>query len=135
MSSSDSAIQELKRLLTRDRQAFLVYVDLDPVPGTFHTTFSASENIKGILDFHIPQYDPTVVLVGANLYEREKYARQRVCFAVYVDLDPVPGTFHSKESARNGIGRLLDERIHHYNPIVSIAPADIQPSNIVEGNR
>lgn len=112
---------------------FLVYVDLDPVPGTFHTPYSAYLNIHGILESNLSQYDPTVILVNDDLYVRAEYAKRRVCFAVHMDLDPVPGTFHSKESARNVIGRLLDERIGHYNPIVSISPADIQPNNIVEG--
>lgn len=50
-----------------------------------------------------------------------KPIEDRVKLDVYVDLDPVPGAFHSKESARNIIAHMLRERIGHYNPTVSIA--------------
>jgi hypothetical protein len=57
--------------------------------------------------------------------------RERVAFVVYVDLDPVPGTFHSKESAQNVLGRILGRILNrscpHYNPMVSLAPAELQP--------
>lgn len=43
----------------------------------------------------------------------------RIKLEVYVDLDETPGTFHSKESAKNVVARILNERIPHYNPIVS----------------
>lgn len=46
--------------------------------------------------------------------------RQRIKLEVYVDLDPVPGTFHTKESAQNVVRSILAEMIGHYNPIVSI---------------
>jgi hypothetical protein len=45
--------------------------------------------------------------------------RTRIKLEVYVDLDPVPGTFHSKESARNVIDNMLKHSIPHYNPMVS----------------
>lgn len=38
-----------------------VMVNLDPVPGTFHTPESAREMIEGILISRIPHYDPVVV--------------------------------------------------------------------------
>jgi hypothetical protein len=43
----------------------------------------------------------------------------RIKLEVYVDLDPIPGTFHSKESARNVVARILKQQIGHYNPMVS----------------
>lgn len=55
---------------------------------------------------------------------------KRVALTVYVDLDAVPGTFHTIDSARNSIAGILDGRIPHYKPIVSIA--DIQPENYHE---
>jgi hypothetical protein len=46
--------------------------------------------------------------------------RKRIKLEVYIDLDPTPGkTFHSKESARNGVDRILKERIPHLDPMVS----------------
>jgi len=45
--------------------------------------------------------------------------QNRIKLEVYVTLDPMPGTFHSKESARNVVDAILKERIGHYNPIVS----------------
>jgi hypothetical protein len=50
--------------------------------------------------------------------------RTRIKLAVYVDLDPVPGNFHSADSARNAIANMLDARIPHYNPMVSIESYD-----------
>jgi hypothetical protein len=47
--------------------------------------------------------------------------RTRIKLEVYVDLDPVPGAFHTKESAQNGIRTILNGAIPHYNPVVSIA--------------
>jgi len=48
--------------------------------------------------------------------------KNRILLKVYVDLDPVPGAFHTKESARAIIGQILAERIPHYNPRVSVTP-------------
>lgn len=45
--------------------------------------------------------------------------RKRIKLEVYIDLDPVPGTFHSKESARNQVAAILNEAIPHYLPMVS----------------
>ena len=39
---------------------------------------------------------------------------------VVVDLDPVPGAFHTEEDARNAIEAILLSRIGHYNPRVVI---------------
>lgn len=53
--------------------------------------------------------------------------KTRRAFVVYVDLDPVPGTFHSQESAQNSIRGILLRAIPHYNPMVSLAPDHMQP--------
>lgn len=47
--------------------------------------------------------------------------RERIKLEVYVDLDPVPGTFHSKESAQNTVRNILNSAIPHYNPTVNLA--------------
>lgn len=43
----------------------------------------------------------------------------RVKLEVWVNLDPVPGNFHSKESAANNVRNILRDAIPHYNPTVS----------------
>lgn len=43
----------------------------------------------------------------------------RIKLEVWVNLDPIPGTFHSKESAANIISALLNSSIPHYKPTVS----------------
>jgi hypothetical protein len=53
--------------------------------------------------------------------------RTRVAFVVYVDLDPVPGEFYSKESAQHSIRNVLVDALGHYDPIVSLAPLPLQP--------
>lgn len=56
--------------------------------------------------------------------------RKRVAMLVYVDLDPVPGgAFSDEDSALQLMGHILDQRIGHYNPIVSFAPEGFQPLN------
>lgn len=47
--------------------------------------------------------------------------RTRIKLEVYVDLDLVPGTFYTKESAQNVVRNILNGAIPHYNPVVSIA--------------
>lgn len=56
--------------------------------------------------------------------------RKRKAFLVYVDLDEMPGAMHSKESAQNAIRGILYDRIPHYNPTVSLAPASLQPLDV-----
>jgi hypothetical protein len=38
---------------------------------------------------------------------------------MYVDLDPIPGVFHTAASAHEQVLRILQERISHYNPEVT----------------
>ena len=49
--------------------------------------------------------------------------RERHTIIVEVDLDPVPGTFSTKESAEQCVQAILRESIGHYNPQVVTAPA------------
>lgn len=44
----------------------------------------------------------------------------RTTFEISVDLDAVPGTFHTVESARDVIESILKQTISHYNPAVTI---------------
>lgn len=48
----------------------------------------------------------------------------RIKLEVYVDLDRVPGAFHTPESARDSVSRILNDRIPHYNPGVVIPDED-----------
>lgn len=43
----------------------------------------------------------------------------RIKLIVYVDLDNVPGAFHTKEDAVYQIEDILKRQIGHYNPIVT----------------
>lgn len=53
--------------------------------------------------------------------------RVRKAFMVYVDLDPIPGMMHTKESAQSIIRTILYDRLGHYNPVISLAPNNLQP--------
>ena len=44
---------------------------------------------------------------------------------VKVNLDPVPGAFHTPDSARDGVQQMLDDRIRHYEPEVSLVSENI----------
>lgn len=52
---------------------------------------------------------------------------KRVALLVYVDLDPVPGPFHTEDSALNNLRGILEDQINHYNPVVAFAPDPYQP--------
>ncbi len=43
---------------------------------------------------------------------------------VEVDLDPIPGAYHTKEDAQMRIQRQLNNSISHYNPKVKIIEED-----------
>jgi len=43
----------------------------------------------------------------------------RISLTVMVDLDPVPGAFHTRASAEEHIQALLLSTIGHYNPVVT----------------
>lgn len=44
--------------------------------------------------------------------------RQRIVLEVALYLDPIPGAFHTKESAQEHIQAVLLNTIPHYDPIV-----------------
>ena len=46
--------------------------------------------------------------------------RERIMLEVWVDLDPIPGAFHTKEKAELAIQYILNDRIPHYNPTVKV---------------
>jgi len=58
-------------------------------------------------------YDTTTR--GIDMWERT-----RIKLEVYVELDGVPGTFHTKESARQIVEAILKQQIPHYNPSVDV---------------
>lgn len=43
---------------------------------------------------------------------------QRIALMVLVDLDPVPGMFHTREQAKEAVESILLSRVGHYNPVV-----------------
>ena len=51
--------------------------------------------------------------------------RVTLTISVNVDLDPVPGAFHTKESAHEIVAHILEDtlntRIPHYNPSVHMS--------------
>lgn len=111
-------------MTTTNRVAFLVYVDLDPVPGTFHTQESAQNSLRAILNQHMKHYCPLVSLAPAELQPAQsRNMRMRKSFTVYVDADAMSGTFHTVESMEAHINRILENRISHYRPSVVLAPA------------
>lgn len=55
----------------------------------------------------------------------------RKAFVVYVDLDDIPGVMHTQESAQNALNGILQRTIPHYNPVVSLAPAELQPDKSI----
>lgn len=48
--------------------------------------------------------------------------RRILILEVAVALDPVPGTFHEPENAKDVVQHILNQSIAHYHPTVQIAP-------------
>ena len=44
--------------------------------------------------------------------------RDRIKIELAVDLDPIPGAFHTKEDAKEAVLAILLSRIPHYNPVI-----------------
>lgn len=53
---------------------------------------------------------------------------------VVVDLDEMPGTMHTLESAEQVVQNVLYQRMSHYNPAVSLAPAPLYISDDIQSN-
>lgn len=51
--------------MERTRKAFVVYVDLDPLPGPMHSQESAQNIIRNVLSQQMPHYNPTISLAPA----------------------------------------------------------------------
>jgi hypothetical protein len=49
-------------------------------------------------------------------------SRRKTVLVIQVDLDSVPGAFHTPESAKNNIQAILDNAIPHYEPRVERLP-------------
>lgn len=50
--------------------------------------------------------------------------RKTATLIVTIDLDPVPGSFHTVESAQEIVQAMLNSSIPHYNPDVQIHPKE-----------
>lgn len=110
--------------MKRDRIALVVYVNLDLMPGMCHTPESLIHAISMSLFQRMPHYCPTVIEAPEHV---QVDPERRPAFIVSVDLDPMLGTMHTKESAQHVVRNILFQRMRDYNPTVSIAPADILP--------
>lgn len=51
--------------------------------------------------------------------------RTRIKLAVYIDLDPVPGTMHTAENAQSVIQNMLNTGLGHYNPAVGLVSPEM----------
>jgi hypothetical protein len=54
-------------------------------------------------------------------------ADKRIAFVVYVNIDPMPGVFHTEQSALDRLDDILKNAIPHYSPSVAHAPDSMQP--------
>ena len=46
--------------------------------------------------------------------------KKRIKLELYVDLDPFPGAFHTKEDAAKWVESIMRSLINHYNPVILI---------------
>jgi hypothetical protein len=111
------------------RKAYIVYVNLDPMPGEMYTEESALQILQEIFFDTIPQYDPGVHYAPESIevgIAKNTNAPERKAFLMYINLDDLPGQMYSQESAQNALRAILNGRMAHYNPLVSLAPAHLQ---------
>lgn len=45
---------------------------------------------------------------------------RRVTLSVHIDLDEIPGSMHTPESAQEIVTQILRDRMDHYNPVVTL---------------
>lgn len=108
------------------RKAFVVYVDLDPTPGDFHTLESAQEILQVVLDNRFGPYNPKVTLGPEEIQPENRPGRG--AFVVCLDLDPVPGgMMHTTGSAIGVVHNTLQTQMPHYNPNTLMAPDSLIP--------
>lgn len=55
----------------------------------------------------------------------------RKAFLVTIDLDPTYGSMHTPENVQANLYGLLDNLLGHYNPTVTLAPDELQPSDVI----
>jgi hypothetical protein len=114
--------------MTRQRRAFLVYVDLDPLPGIMHTQESAQNHINNVLHEFFRPYKPMASLAPFTVQLPDSVeARVRRAYVVYLDLDPVPGVMHVEDNAAFMLARVLQSTLTTYEPTVHIAAEELQP--------
>jgi hypothetical protein len=116
----------------RTRRAFILHIDLDPVPGTFNTPRSANETVQAWLDRFLSDYTPVVIFGVTHPAEKQVNGRKRVCFVINIDL------YHdltriSDENEMLNVLRSIISSFSHYNPKIEVAPDNIQPINCHEG--
>lgn len=109
------------------RVAYAVYVNLDPQTGIMHTPESAAEVILVELLGRMPRYRPSVVVAKPGDVA-SSHVGNRVALIVETNLDDVPGIMHTQESAQHVIRNIMWQRVPNYNPLVSLAPAHLQPN-------
>jgi hypothetical protein len=104
------------------RLALIVYVNLDLVPGAFHTAESALEQTRSILTGRIGHYNPTVEHAPD---EMQPEADGRIGLVVYIDQES--SVENPKNFALRAVRISIRDAILHYNPVVSYAPRRMQP--------
>ena len=114
------------------RKAYLVYANLAPTPGVFHTENSALEYLRRMFDDRLWSYNTTVAHAPASI---EVYSDRRRAFIVYMDLNGFhgDGIVSAQSAARHMLRETLRDVIGHYDPVVAIAPATLQPANNITG--
>ena len=66
-----------------------------------------------------------IFYIGLNetLFPTERltmFEKKRIKLELYVDLDPIPGAFHTKEDAAKRAEAILRSSINHYSPVILI---------------
>ncbi len=102
------------------RKGFLVYFDIEPS----RPVGDNAEYLQTLLMRRIPHYRPVVYVATSDLQPDET---SRKGFELYVNLDPLPGVFHSTESAHHELRKMLSEDMPGRNGLISVAPDSLQP--------
>jgi hypothetical protein len=119
--------------MSRRRKGFVVYITL--IANTLiHNEDSALAKLREVLEERIAEHNPTIAHAPYSIAGEQP---RRKAFVIYVDLDGGDGTWgkmYSNSTGRQHLRYILRDTVLPHNPIITLAPAPLQPDYIAEGS-
>jgi hypothetical protein len=98
------------------RRAFIVYVDLDRLPGDFYSQESAQNIIRKVLRDRLSHYNPTVALAPTEFQPEEEF------YGTEIEKDTVTKVYNKDLIGLNENGRSCEKcsKRAHYHEWMSL---------------